>query len=182
MKMTTLKKLLKFLAVAIGTVLLAVAIFIGVSIGLISSARDKHCRNHARQWMPKTATDIHCKVTKSFGSYEVRFGCRTSEADFVRFAQEHSHVVATNSFTMLDYRDSEQEDSSFNEWRREQMETDDERQRKLVFDGAPVPKRFLSITKSHAFDGGAVGGSSREIVVFDQDAGVLTGYIYVNCL
>ena len=104
------------------------------------------------------------------------------EAEFVRFAQENSHIVATNSFTMLDYGDSEQEDSSFVEWRREQMETDDERQRKLVFDGAPVPKRFLSITKSHAFDGGAVGGSSMEIVVFDRDTGLLTGYIYVNCL
>ena len=182
MKMATLKKLLKLLAVAIGTVLLAVAILIGASIGLISCARDNHCRKHARQWMPKTATDIHCKVTKNFGSYEVRFGCRTSEADFVRFAQEHSHVVATNSFAMLDYGHYEQEDSSFVEWRREQMETDDERQRKLVFDGSPVPDRFLSITKSHAFDGGAVGGSSMEVVVFDQDTGVLTGYIYVNCL
>ena len=176
--MAALKKLLKFLAVAIGTVLLAVAILIGASIGLMSCAGNRHCRNHARQWMPETATDIHYKVAKSFGGYEVRFSCRTSEADFVRFAQEHSHVVATNSFTMLDYGQSEQEDS----WRRQQMETDDERQRKLVFGGAPVPNRFLSITKSHAFDGGAVGGSSREIVVFDQDAGVLTGYIYVNCL
>jgi len=180
--MTALKKLLKFLAVAIGTVLLVVAILIGASIGLMSCAGNRHCRNHARQWMPKTATDIRCKVSKRFGSYEVRFGCRTSEEEFVRFAQENSHIVATNSFTMLDYGDSEQEDSSFVKWRRKQMETDDERQRKLVFDGAPVPKRFLSITKSHAFDGGAVGGSSREIVVFDRDSGLLTGYIYVNCL
>ena len=180
--MAVLKKVLKFLAVAIGTVLLAVAILIGASIGLMSCAENRHCRNHARQWMPKSATDIHCKVAKSFGEYEVRFSCRTSEAKFVRFAQEHSHVVVTNSFTMLDYGDYEQEDSSFVEWRRKQMEADDERQRKLVFDGAPVPNRFLSITKSHAFDGGAVGGSSREIVVFDQDSGVLTGYIYVNCL
>ena len=177
--MTTLKKLLKFLAVAIGTVLLAVAIFTGVSIGLISSARDKHCRNHARQWMPKTATDIRYKISQRFGEYEVRFSCRTSEADFVRFAEEHSHVVATNLFTMLDYGENEGISS---QWQENQRETDDERQRNLVFDGAPVPARFLSITKSHAFDGGAVGGSSMEIVVFDRDAGLLTGYIYVNCL
>ena len=177
--MTATKKFLKYMAVAIGILLLAIAIFIGASIGFLAYAGNRHCRNHARQWMPKTATDIRYKISQRFGEYEVRFSCRTSEADFVRFAEEHSHVVATNLFTMLDYGENEGISS---QWQENQRETDDERRRNLVFDGAPVPARFLSITKSHAFDGGAVGGSSREIVVFDRDAGLLTGYIYVNCL
>ena len=193
--MNFIKKLLKVVAIIIGIVLLAIVLLVGAWYGWYACtmrsidcvyasynemverpAESKYnavCTRAAEMWTPKAATEIHYKSEKKFGVFTVRLSCRVSEADFLSFAQEHSHVVATNSFTMLDYGiDGDSPDE----------QEDAETQRRLVFDDAPAPKRFFSITKSHAFDGGAIGGSSREIVVFDRDAGLLTGYIYHNFL
>ena len=44
------------------------------------------------------------------------------------------------------------------------------------------PDRYISLTRSHAFDGGAVGGSWRVILVLDRDTNKLTAYHKDNCL
>ena len=188
----TIKTLLK-LAAVIAVVVVAFILF--VVLGYLYRTRtidrvyasvgdmERESRTcHVLRYLPRTATDIHFVSKARFGEYVDRFACKTTEAEFLRIAKEHSFALATNSFAKLDYGSYEQEDSGFVAWRNDQIESDDERQRTLVFGDAPAPSRFLSITDSHAFDGGAIGGSWRSIFVFDQDTGKLTGYLWANLL
>ena len=191
-----LKKMLKMLALCVGVVLMLFVLLAGVVVGCYSyqtrtidhvyatydEMMDERRARHLRRWLPNTATNIHFASKAKFGMHTDHFSCSLSESEFARFAQEHSYVIATNSFIMLDYGSPEQEDAGFARWRREQMARDADTQRRLVFGGAPAPKNYLSHTESHAFEGGAIGGNSRYIVVFDRDAGRLTGYVYVNGL
>ena len=128
--------------------------------------------------IPPTVTDIHYYSEAKFGECTERLTCRCEEADLVRYAAEHSYSLATNSFTMLDYYISEQGGSHV----YEQMAEDSETQRRLVFGDKPLPDRYISLTRSHAFDGGAVGGSWRVILVLDRDTNKLTAYHKDNCL
>ena len=62
------------------------------------------------------------------------------------------------------------------------MAKDAETQQRLVFGERPLPERLISLTQSHAFDGGACGGSWRVILVLDLDTGEMSGYHKNNCL
>ena len=137
---------------------------------------------HVLRYLPSTATDIRFTSQAGFGKYTDRFACKITESEFFRLARKHSYYVATNSFTRLDYGSYEQDDRVFVRWRDEQIKLDDERQRRLVFGDVSAPKRFFSITNSHAGESGGKGGSWRQIVVFDRDSGKLTGYLWANLL
>lgn len=131
------------------------------------------------EWLPHTATNIHYLSHGKFGETTERLTCRCKEADLVRFAHEHAYPLATNAFTMLDYYIPEQGDVS---WAYAQMAKDPETQRRLVFGDRPLPERFISLTCSRAFDGGASGGQWRVILVLDRDTDELTGYHWANWL
>lgn len=128
--------------------------------------------------IPPTVTDIHYYSEAKFGECTERLTCHCEEADLVRFAVEHSYPLATNSFMMLDYYIPEQGGSHV----YEQMAKDSETQHRLVFGDKPLPDRYISLTRSHAFGGGAVGGSWRVILVLDRDTNKLTAYHRDNCL
>ena len=192
MVLKTIKRLLKLAAVIAA---IAIAFILFVMLGFLYRTRtidrvyasvddmEREPRTcHVLRYLPSTATDIRFVSKARFGEYTDRFACKITESEFFRLANKRSYVVATNSFTKLDYGSYEQEDSGFVSWRDEQIESDEERQRRLVFGDAPAPTRFFSITDSHAFDGGAIGGNWREIVVFDRDSGKLTGYLWANLL
>ena len=131
------------------------------------------------RWLPPGAKDIHYRSEAKFGQVEERLTCYCDEADLVRYAVEHSYPLATNSFVMLDYHIPEQGSLQHVE---EQMAKDAETQQRLVFGERPLPERFISLTQSHAFDGGACGGSWRVIFVLDRDTGEMSGYHKNNCL
>jgi hypothetical protein len=131
------------------------------------------------KWLPPSAKDIHYRSEAKFGQVEERLTCHCEEADLVRFAVEHSYPLATNSFIMLDYPIPEQ---GIPQYVQEQMEKDAETQQRLVFGERPLPARFISLTQSHAFDGGACGGEWRVILVLDRDTGEMSGYHKNNCL
>ena len=135
-------------------------------------------RKFAR-WLPPSAKDIHYRSEAKFGQVEERLTCYCDEADLVRYAVEHSYPLATNSFVMLDYHIPEQ--GSLRHV-KEQMSKDAETQQRLVFGERPLPERFISLTQSHAFDGGACGGSWRVILVLDRDTGEMSGYHWANWL
>ena len=135
-------------------------------------------REFAR-WLPPSAKDIHYRSEAKFGQVEERLTCYCDEADLVRYAIEHSYPLATNSFVMLDYHIPEQGSLRHVE---EQMSKDAETQQRLVFGERPLPERFISLTQSHAFDGGACGGSWRVILVLDRDTGEMSGYHQANWL
>lgn len=135
-------------------------------------------REFAR-WLPPSAKDIHYRSEAKFGQVEERLTCYCDEADLVRYAVEHSYPLATNSFVMLDYHIPEQGSLRHVE---EQMSKDAETQQRLVFGERPLPERFISLTQSHAFDGGACGGSWRVILVLDRDTGEMSGYHRANWL
>jgi len=137
-------------------------------------------RPHAfARWLPPGVKDIHYRSEAKFGQVEERLTCRCDEADLVRYAVEHSYPLATNSFVMLDYHVPEQGSLQHVE---EQMSKDAETQQRLVFGERPLPKRFISLTQSHAFDGGACGGEWRVILVLDRDTGEMSGYHWSCCL
>ena len=123
--------------------------------------------------------DIHYRSEAKFGQVEERLTCRCDEADLVRYAVEHSYPLATNSFVMLDYHIPEAGSLQHVE---EQMSKDAETQQRLVFGERPLPARFISLTQSHAFDGGACGGEWRVILVLDRDTGEMSGYHWSCCL
>ena len=131
------------------------------------------------RWLPPGAKDIHYRSEAKFGQVEERLTCRCDEADLVRYAVEHSYPLATNSFVMLDYHIPEAGSLQHVE---EQMSKDAETQQRLVFGERPLPERFISLTQSHAFDGGACGGRWRVILVLDRDTGEMSGYHWNNCL
>ena len=131
------------------------------------------------RWLPSSAKDIHYRSAAKFGEVEERLTCYCDEADLVRYAVEHSYPLATNSFVMLDYPISDQGSLRYVE---ERMSKDAETQQRLVFGERPLPERFISLTQSHAFDGGACGGSWRVILVLDRDTGEMSGYHWNNCL
>ncbi len=131
------------------------------------------------KWLPPSAKDIHYRSEAKFGQVEERLTCHCEETDLVRFAVEHSYPLATNSFIMLDYPIPEQ---GISQYVQEQMEKDAETQQRLVFGERPLPARFISLTQSHAFDGGACGGEWRVILVLDRDTGEMSGYHWNNCL
>lgn len=131
------------------------------------------------EWLPHTAADIHYLSHGKFGETTERLTCRCKEADLVRFAHEHAYPLATNAFTMLDYYIPEQGDVSL---AYAQMAKDPETQRRLVFGDRPLPERFISLTCSRAFDGGASGGQWRVILVLDRDTDELIGYHWANWL
>ncbi len=131
------------------------------------------------KWLPPSAKDIHYRSEAKFGQVEERLTCHCEEADLVRFAVEHSYPLATNSFVMLDYPIPEQGSLQHVE---EQMSKDAETQQRLVFGERPLPARFISLTQSHAFDGGACGGEWRVILVLDRDTGEMSGYHWSCCL
>ena len=131
------------------------------------------------RWLPPGAKDIHYHSEATFGRVEERLTCHCDEADLVRYAVKHSYPLATNSFVMLDYHIPEQGSLQHVE---EQMSKDAETQRQLVFGERPLPERFISLTQSHAFDGGACGGSWRVILVLDRDTGEMSGYHWANFL
>ena len=131
------------------------------------------------RWLPPDVKDIHYRSEAKFGQVEERLTCRCDEADLVRYAVEHSYPLATNSFVMLDYHIPEAGSLQHVE---EQMSKDAETQQRLVFGERPLPERFISLTQSHAFDGGACGGSWRDILVLDRDTGEMSGYHWNNCL
>jgi len=135
-------------------------------------------REFAR-WLPPSAKDIHYRSEAKFGQVEERLTCYCDEADLVRYAVEHSYPLATNSLVMLDYHIPEQGSLRHVE---EQMSKDAETQQRLVFGERPLPERFISLTQSHAFDGGACGGSWRVILVLDRDTGEMSGYHWANWL
>ena len=131
------------------------------------------------RWLPPDVKDIHYRSEAKFGQVEERLTCRCDEADLVRYAVEHSYPLATNSFVMLDYHIPEAGSLQHVE---EQMSKDAETQQRLVFGERPLPERFISLTQSHAFDGGACGGRWRVILVLDRDTGEMSGYHWNNCL
>lgn len=131
------------------------------------------------RWLPPGVKDIHYRSEAKFGQVEERLTCRCDEADLVRYAVEHSYPLATNSFIMLDYPIPEQ---GIPQYVQEQMEKDAETQQRLVFGERLLPARFISLTQSHAFDGGACGGEWRVILVLDRDTGEMSGYHWNNCL
>ena len=131
------------------------------------------------RWLPPGAKDIHYRSEAKFGQVEERLTCYCGEADLVRYAVEHSYPLATNSFVMLDYHIPEQGSLQHVE---EQMAKDAETQQRLVFGERLLPARFISLTQSHAFDGGACGGEWRVILVLDLDTGEMSGYHWNNCL
>ena len=131
------------------------------------------------RWLPPDVKDIHYRSEAKFGQVEERLTCHCEEADLVRFAVEHSYPLATNAFIMLDYPIPEQ---GIPQYVQEQMEKDAETQQRLVFGERPLPARFISLTQSHAFDGGACGGEWRVILVLDRDTGEMSGYHWNNCL
>ena len=190
------RRTLKILARAAGVALIVLAIFAAVMVGgYCHATKTIDCvygsydemmgerrAEHLRRWLPSSATDIHFVSKARFGRHEERFSCAVSEPEFVRFAEGHSYAIATNSFIRLDYGQPEQEDSGLRRWRMEREAHDAETQRRLVFGDAPAPERYFSHTESHAFDGGAVGGSWRCVIVFDRDAGRLTGYFSESLL
>ena len=130
------------------------------------------------KWFPPTATDIRYSSEAKIGECTERLTCHCEEADLLRFAIEHSYPLATNSFTMLDYYIPEGDAS----YVYEQMEKDAETQQRLVFGEKPLPQRYISLTQSHDFDGGACGGRWRVIFVFNRDTSELTGYHWANWL
>ncbi len=137
-------------------------------------------RPHAfARWLPPGVKDIHYRSEAKFGQVEERLTCRCDETDLVRYAVEHSYPLATNSFVMLDYHVPEAGSLQHVD---EQMSKDAETQQRLVFGERSLPKRFISLTQSHAFDGGASGGSWRVILVLDRDTGEMSGYHWNNCL
>ena len=131
------------------------------------------------RWLPPGVKDIHYRSEAKFGQVEERLTCYCDEADLVRYAVEHSYPLATNSFVMLDYHIPEQGSLQHVE---EQMAKDAETQQRLVFGERLLPARFISLTQSHAFDGGACGGEWRVILVLDRDTGEMSGYHWNNCL
>ena len=130
------------------------------------------------RWIPPGVTDIRYHSERKFGEMSERMTGRCEESDLIRFAVEHSYPLATNSFTRLDYYIPEQDSRHV----YEQMEKDAETQQRLVLGDRPLPKRFLSLTQSHTFDGGACGGAWRLILVLDRDTNELSGYYWMNCL
>ncbi len=125
------------------------------------------------RWLPSGAKGIHYHSDATYGRVEERLTCYCDEADLVRYAVEHSYPLATNSFVMLDYYIPEHGSLQPVE---ERMSKDAETQQRLVFGDRPLPERFISLTQSHEFDGGAVGGSWRVILVLDRDTGEMSGY------
>ncbi len=140
--------------------------------------RDSRSKRFAK-WLPHTTTDIHYLSQGKFGEFTEHLTCRCKESELVRFAHEHAYPLATNAFTMLDYYIPEQGDVS---WAYAQMEKDPKTQRRLVFGDRPLPERFISLTRSRAFDGGASGGQWRVILVLDRNTDELTGYHWTNWL
>ena len=130
------------------------------------------------KWFPLTATNIRYYSEAKIGECTERLTCHCEEADLLRFAGEHSYSLATNSFTMLDYYIPEQDAR----YVYEQMEKDAETQQRLVFGDKPLPQRYISLTQSRDFDGGACGGRWRVIFVLDRDTNELTGYHWANWL
>ena len=134
------------------------------------------CTRSLLTYLPHSVTDIHYRRKMHFGELVERVTCRARESDVVRFAEERSYVLATNSFTKLDDHLPEGGgDDEVRRW-RERHARDFETQRRLVFGEKALPARYLSLTQSHAFDEGATGGAWRVILVFDCDTGVVTGY------
>lgn len=130
------------------------------------------------KWLPPEATDIRYYSQATYGTCTERLTCRCKEADMIRFAQGHAYPLATNAFTMLEYALSESASGGSAEYRRweERRTKDPETQHRLVFGERPLPRRFISLTKSHAFDGSSCGGEWRLILVLDLDTHELTGY------
>ena len=130
------------------------------------------------KWLPPEATDIRYYSQATYGTCTERLTCRCKEADMIRFAQGHAYPLATNAFTMLEYALSESASGGSAEYRRweERRSKDPETQHRLVFGERPLPRRFVSLTKSHAFDGSSCGGEWRLILVLDLDTHELTGY------
>lgn len=124
------------------------------------------------KWLPPAATDIRYFSEAKFGGCTERVTCRCEEAELIRFAEERSYPLATNSFIKLDYYIPEQDDRFV----YEQMARDAETQHQLVFGDRPLPENYISLTRSHAFGRSGGGGSYRVIFVFDRDAKELTGY------
>jgi hypothetical protein len=191
-----MKTKLKTVLMAIGAVLIVFGLAAGYAIGAflyrtrtidrvyasVDEMGDDPRTRHVKRFLPKAATNIHFISKARFGEHTDRFSCQVPEADFICFAKERSYIIATNSFTALDFAHYDQEDREYVRWRNAQMDSSDNVQRRHVFGDASAPRRFFSITESHAFDGGAVGGNYLGIIVFDRDAGMLTGYDWGNCL
>ena len=191
-----MKQKLKALSAAIGAVLIGFGLAVGYAIGVflyrtrtidrvyasVDEMEDDPRTRHVQRFLPKAATNIHFISEARFGEHTDRFSCQVTEADFICFAKERSYIIATNSFTALDFAHCDQEDREYVRWRNAQMDSSDEMQRRHVFGDAPAPRRFFSITESHAFDGGAIGGNCLGIIVFDRDTGMLTGYDWTNFL
>ena len=191
-----MKKKLKTFSMAIGAVLIVFGLAAGYAIGAflyrtrtidrvyasVDEMEDDPRTRHVQRFLPKSATNIHFISKARFGEHTDRFSCQVPEADFICFAKERSYIIATNSFTALDFAHYDQDDREYVRWRNAQMDSSDNVQRRHVFGDASAPRRFFSITESHAFDGGAVGGNYLGIIVFDRDAGMLTGYDWGNCL
>ena len=191
-----MKKKLKTFSMAIGAVLIVFGLAAGYAIGAflyrtrtidrvyasVDEMGDDPRTRHVKRFLPKAATNIHFISKARFGEHTDRFSCQVPEADFICFAKERSYIIATNSFTALDFAHYDQEDREYVRWRNAQMDSSDDVLRRHVFGDASAPRRFFSITESHAFDGGAVGGNYLGIIVFDRDAGMLTGYDWGNCL
>ena len=191
-----MKTKIKTVLMAIGAVLIGFGLAVGYAIGVflyrtrtidrvyasVDEMEDDPRTRHVQRFLPKSATNIHFISKARFGEHTDRFSCQVPEADFICFAKERSYIIATNSFTALDFAHYDQEDREYVRWRNAQMDSSDNVQRRHVFGDASAPRRFFSITESHAFDGGAVGGNYLGIIVFDRDAGMLTGYDWGNCL
>ena len=130
------------------------------------------------KWLPPEATDIRYYSQATYGMCTERLTCRCKEADMIRFAQSHAYPLATNAFTMLEYALPESASGGSAAYRRweERRSKDPETQHRLVFGERPLPRRFISLTKSHAFDGSSCGGEWRLILVLDLDTHELTGY------
>ena len=181
---------------AIGAVLIVFGLAVGYAIGVflyrtrtidrvyasVDEMEDDPRTRHVQRFLPKSATNIHFISEAKFGEHTDRFSCQVTEADFICFAKERSYIIATNSFTALDFAHYDQEDREYVRWRNAQMDSSDNVQRRHVFGDASAPRRFFSITESHAFDGGAIGGNCLGIIVFDRDTGMLTGYDWANLL
>ena len=192
----SIKKVLKIFGLAIGCAIGVFVLLCMVVVGCLSYKMRTIDRvyvsygemmkepraKHLRRWLPPTVTNIHFASNARWGEHTDRFSCPVAESEFVSFVKTNSYVVATNSFVPLDHGGSEAEGPAFRHWLNEMKEHDAETQSRLVFGDAPVPRRFFSLTESHAFDGGSTGGRWRYIIVFDRDACMLTGYVFVNHL
>lgn len=191
-----MKKIVRVFLYCLAFVVMSIIAVVGTFVGICkyqtrtfdrvysskSDLPNGHRTRAVKRFLPDSATNIQLYGTAKFGEFENHFSCRIGESEFIEFAARNNYEIITNGFTKLDYGSFEQESSSFIEWRNEQIESDAKRQFQLVLGEAFPPKRFFSHTESHAFDGGAVGGCWRWIVIFDRDACKLSGYVFESCL